>query len=113
MLARGVSRFPALQLLGAGKLHLLNKLQGDGGILYAFPRPSEVAATYPIDGVGLVVNAVKVGPAVQFGGSLPSGSDHVISAGDGTAATHECVLGSSVVYVVYPRGSAEDLGVRT
>ena len=110
---RGVSRHPALQLLGADELHILNKLQGDGGVLYAFPRSSKVAATYPIDGVGLGMNAVKVGPTVQFGDSLPSGSDHVISAGDGTAATHECVLGSNIIYVVHPRRPSEDLGVRT
>ena len=91
-----------MQLLGAGELHLLNKLQRDGGILYAFPRSIKVAATYPVDGVGLGMNAVKVGPALQFGGGLPSGSNHVISAGDGTAATHECVLGSSVIYVMNP-----------
>ena len=106
---RRVSRYPALQLLGADALHLVNKLQGDGGVLYAFPRSSKVAATYPIDEVGLGMSAVKVGPTVQFGGSLPSGSDHVISAGDRTTATYQRVLGSSVVYVVNPRRFTEDV----
>ena len=77
-----------MQLLGAIKLHFLNKLQGDGGLHYTFPRSIEVAATYPVDGFGLGVKAIKVGSAIKSGGSLPSGSDHVISAGDRAAATH-------------------------